>query len=80
MILVSFDEFVWFCWVNQSSHHSHTFPEVLNNPYWFGSNDLAGAVPMYPSSLVLMYGNFHCQMLHICFPLIFKVFPQGNLF
>ena len=45
-----------------------TFPQVLNNPYWFGVNDLAGAVPIYPSSLVLMYGNFPCQILHECFP------------
>src|SRR5699024_11272342 len=60
-------------------HHSHTFPDKLYIPKLLGGKLSTGAVFKYPSSLVLIYGNFPCQILHTYSPPGFNSSPQGYL-
>ena len=68
----------WWLLLNQSEHHSHTFPETLCRPYPFGSKAVTGAVPAWPSSTVLTSGKSPCQTLLICRPSGVNSSPQGK--
>ena len=65
--------------LNQSEHHSHTFPDTLKRPRSLGSKESTGAVPRCPSRPKFNVGNRPCQTLHICFPLGVKELPHGYL-